>query len=381
MPDQRTIKILFLIDELLPAGTEKQVIALAEGLPRDAFSPVIGVLQGNDYLQHLTLKTPVVNFRRCGVSLVKSLRLIRELQSHLRQERYDIVQTHLIDAAVLGSVAVQLTRPRPLLIGTRRNIYHWVHEYRRSFWLYRHTAQWADSILANSQSAADLCVKLEHIEPKRIRVIHNGVDLDRFQTISPEHGKALLGLKGKSPIIGVTGNWRPVKGLEVFLRAAARVHGRVPTAHFVLLGSGPLKKELQLLAEHLAIASHITFIEGRSDIHQLVSGLDIAVQPSLSESFSNVLVEYMAAGRPIVATKVGDAEQMIDEGKEGLLVSPHDDEAMSKAILELCEQPSMASEMGRRAAEKATANWAWTRIIETHQTLYETLLRQNAGYV
>lgn len=371
---------MFLIDELLPAGTETQVVALAEQLPRDIFDPVLGVLQGSHYLQQLKLKTPVVNFQWRGAPVLKSLQFVRELKLHLSRERYDIVQTHLIDAAILGNMAVRLTKPRPLLVGTRRNTYHWIHDYRWAFRFYRYTARWADLILANSRSAADLCVKLEDIAPSRIQVIHNGVDLERFRTMPTQIGKGLLGLAEKHPLIGVVGNWRPVKGLHVFLRAAARVHERVPTAHFVLLGSGPLKPELQSLAEELAIGAHVTFIEGRSDIHQFLGGLDIAVQSSLSESFSNVLVEYMAAGRPIVATRVGEAEHMIDPGIHGLLVPPYDDQAMSAAILELCEQPSKAREMGQRAAQKAATNWGWGRILEAHQAVYGALLRRDVRY-
>jgi glycosyltransferase involved in cell wall biosynthesis len=374
------IKILFLIDSLQPAGTEKQVIALAEGLSRRTFDPVIGVLEGSDYLHTLKLNTPVVNFRRQGPPLLKSIRLIQDLRAHLARERYDIVQTHFIDAAICGAIAVRLTRPKPYLIGTRRNAYHWVRDEPWAFRLYRRTAQWSDRILANSRSASELCVKLEGIAPGHIHVIHNGVDVARFQGVSSETAKASLGLAGRHPLIGVIGNWRPVKGLDVFLRAAAMVHARLPAAHFVLIGNGPLKRDLQALAERLAIGKHVTFVEGLSEMHRIAGALDVAVQCSLSESFSNVLVEYMVAARPIVATRVGEAANMIEDGKEGLLVAPNDHEALSAAILDLCTHPSRASDMAIRASEKAAAHWSWDRIIAAHQAVYCSVLNSAAGH-
>jgi glycosyltransferase involved in cell wall biosynthesis len=366
--------MLLLLDELLPAGTERQAIALAERLPRDTFEPVIGVLQSSRYLEQLELKTPVINFQRRGLPLLKSLRLVKELREHLCRERYDIVQSYMIDSAILGGLAVKFTKPKPILIGTRRNTYYWIDNRKATFQLYRRVGQWSDHILANSQQTADLCAEVEEIERKRVQVIHNGIDVDRFRVASPANAKMELGLEGKNPLIGVIGNWRPVKGLDVFLRAAALVCAKLPTAQFVLIGEGALKSDLQVLAHQLGLEERLTFIEGRSDIHRIVSALDVAVQCSLSESFSNVLVEYMAAARPIVATAVGDAANMIEEGKEGLLVPPNDHQALSEAILKLCSDPAHALEMGWRAAEKAVANWAWERILAAHQSTYLSLV-------
>lgn len=375
------IKILFLIDALELAGTEKQVLQLAEGLNRDEFAPVIGVLDDSEYLEQLVLRTPLVKFHRQGLPLFKSIRLIRDLREHLIHEKYDIVQTHLVDAAILGSMAVRSMKLRPVLVGTRRNSYHWVTGKPWVFWLYCKTAQWSDQIIANSGKVKELCSSLEGIAFDRVQVIHNGVDVARLHGVSSERGKACLELSGRYPLIGVIGNWHPVKGLNSFLRAAELVRAQIPAAHFVLIGNGPLKYELESLAQELGIRAQVTFIEGLSDVCNVIGAFDIAVQCSLSESFSNVLVEYMVAARPIVATQVGEAASMIEHGSEGLLVPPNDHVALSKAILYLCERPSLASDMGLRASEKAITRWSWDRAMEEHQMVYRSAVARAAGRI
>lgn len=368
------IKILYLIDALTPGGTEKQLILLAESLPRDAFDPRIGVLQRTGYQEGLRLKTPVVDFRFGGPFLVKNLSLIWKLRRYLRRHRFDIVQTQLIEASIYGSLAARLSSPRPLLVGTRRNLYYWVQDQPRAFRLYRFTSRWSDRILINSRSIVEDCGHLERIPHEKISFIPNGVQVEKFTARSREWCRTKHRLPLEAPVVGVVANWRPVKGLVSFLRAAARIREEVPGAHFVLLGQGPQKEELVALSRELGIRRCVHFLSEGASVPEVLPAFDVAVQSSLSESFSNVLIEYMAAEKPIVATRVGEAVRVIEDGRDGLLVEPGRPEEFSRAVVSLLGDRRRAAALGRRAGQKVRDNWSFEKILDRYQSFYRQLL-------
>jgi glycosyltransferase involved in cell wall biosynthesis len=377
----RRIKILFLIDRLLPGGTENQLLSLAENLPRDRFEPVLGVLNKTDHHAHLKIKTRIINFNWSGPPVLKNAFLIWKLQRYLARERFDIVQTYFVESQIYGAMAVRLCWQRPILIGTRRNLYHWVEEERWSFFFLRFTAQWADRILVNSYKVLEECQRREGIPLEKITLIQNAVEIEKFDNLCQNEAKSNIGVAGKYPIIGVVANWRPIKGLIPFVKAAALIYREIPSAYFLLVGFGPQENQLKSLVQDLSLQNRVIFIKNSLDIPMIMAAFDIAVQPSLSESFSNVLVEYMAASKPIVATRVGGAEEIIEDGREGILVNPHNPEELSAAILYLYRNKDKAAYMGRRAREKVVANWSPLKILNIYQELYEQYLRKRRSKI
>jgi len=374
--DKEKIKILFLIDRLLTGGTENQLILLVENLHRDSFDPWIGVLHKTDDQNILKIKTPIVDFKWSGTPII-DLFLLRRLKNYLEKERVDILQTHFADSTIYGVWAAGLCRHRPYLITTRRNLYHWVKDEPWSFRFLRHSVRWTDRVLVNSYSVLRECQRRENIPEKKITFIPNAIEVARFNGIPTEEAKKKIGLAGKFPVIGVVGNFRPVKGLVSFIEAAARVYREIPTANFVLVGEGPQEDELKARCSELGIHNRTKFLVGYPNIPEVMAALDIAVQPSFSESFSNVLLEYMATGKPVVATRVGDAEMAIEDGREGLLVKPNSPEELSAAILSLCKNRSKADEMGKLAQIKVETNWSLSKILNTYEEFYKTLVQKN----
>jgi glycosyltransferase involved in cell wall biosynthesis len=316
----------------------------------------------------------MVNFDRRGFMLLKSLIALYRLRKFLRKEKVALVQTQLVDSGFLGALAVRLSKPRPILIATRRNAYHLRSVNRLAFHLNRIAARWADAVVANSKVAVEQCVQLENVSRSRVHLIDNGLDLARFGRLSRDTAKERLGLGGIYPLIGVVANLRPVKGLTHFLDAAQILSREFPTAHFVIAGSGPQKKELSERARLRGISDRIHFIEDTTGIADVMAAFDIAVQCSRSESFSNVLIEYMASAKPIVATRVGDADRIIRNGVEGIVIDPENPEALSAAVASLLTAPEQALEMGKRARDKAERNWAIAGFSSNYQSLYNALL-------
>jgi L-malate glycosyltransferase len=371
-------KILYLIDRLDPGGTEKQLLLLAEGLSRNEFTPIIGVLELTDFQKYLDTSTPIVLFTTNGLPIFRSIIRWWKIYHYIYSEKFDIIQLYFPNSTILGTIAARLLRKRPYIIGTRRNLYHWVEQERLLFKFYKLTARWNDHIIANSFRVVELSKKLENISEGKISVIDNGIEVDKYLQASEKEAKRDIGLENNYPIIGMVGNWRPVKGASVFLHACADVFARYKTAQFVLAGYGSQKDELKQLAKKLRIFEHVSFIEGRTDVHNIIPAFDIAVQPSLSESFSNVLIEYMMSGKSIVATKVGDAERIIKHEEEGIIVNPDNAHELSKGILRLLDDNELAVRIGLAAKEKAEKKWSIESNIAAHETIYKSIGRKTA---
>lgn len=373
----KKIRIMFLIDELQVGGTEKQLIFLAESLPRERFEPVIGVLRETEFSRGLRLETPIINFNWSGFPLLKNISLVRRIKNYLENSNIDVLQTQFVESEIYGSLAALFSAKRPVLIATRRNLYHWIKEDPLRFKIGKRLVHSAQAVLANSYCARDVCMELENVPTEKISVIPNGVDPDLFDSLSRQMARCKCDIGQDDLIIGVVGNLRHVKGADVFLKAAVKVHEVIPKARFMLVGRGPEESELRKLTADMGIADCVVFWGSTQDANTLIAAFDIAVQPSRSESFSNVLVEYMAAAKPIVATRVGDAAFILDDGQCGKLVAPEDPEELAKEVISLCGDMDYASCMAQRAKTRAMQMWTTEIVVSQYVSFYE---RYYSGY-
>jgi len=377
MSDKK-IKILFLIDRLWLGGSENQLMLLAEGLPPDGFQVSIGVLFADEQLNSFKSRVPIINFNWAKFPILNSIIRVLRLRRYIKNEKIDIIQAYFPDSIIRSSLAILFLENKPYLISTRRNLYHWIDDEPWTFKLMKWCNRWTDMILVNSYTVLKKCHEIEHVPQDHIKMIPNGVLIDKFRRVSPEQAKQNLGLNANFPVIGSVANWRPVKGLVSLIKAAALVVVKFPSARIVLIGFGPQKDELLALRTKLGLDDQVVFLERRQNVHELIPAFDVAVLPSLSESFSNVLLEYMAAGKPIVATGVGDAAIIIENMKHGLIVKPDAAEEMAAAIISLCMDRVQSQQMGKNAQEKAISNYSAERIIRQHIELYEKIIENAA---
>ena len=167
-----------------------------------------------------------------------------------------------------------------------------------------------------------------------------------------------------------------VKDHRTFLRAAARVRAAVPEAAFILAGEGGLTETLRTLAAQLGLAEDVFFTGRCVNVSELLSISDVCVLSSKAEGFSNSIIEYMAAARPVVATDVGGAREAIREGETGYLVKPGDDEMMAGRIVSLLTDPERARRMGERGLQVVNENFSCEALLERTHELYQRLLAE-----
>lgn len=248
----------------------------------------------------------------------------------------------------------------------------------------RYACRFADCILVNADAVKDWLIE-QRYDPAKIVVIRNGVDLGRFhRPPEPDRLHGELAIPRGVPVVVVVSRLHRLKGIEHFLEAAVLVRRRFPETRFLIVGeTSPNERAYQSvlarLAERLGVADRIVFAGLRTDVPDLLASATVSVMPSLNEALSNVLLESMAAGVPVVATRVGGTPEAIEDGVNGLLVPPADPVALANAVGSLLADRSLAARLGRAGRQRVSEKFSMERMVHETEQLYHSLLEKRYG--
>jgi glycosyltransferase involved in cell wall biosynthesis len=237
----------------------------------------------------------------------------------------------------------------------------------------------ARAVVANSAAVREQ-LELEGVDSRKTVVIHNGIDPARLSVpveISEDAIRHAIGLPAEpgTQLVTIIANLRhPVKGHDVFLRAAQAVHDAHRNCRFVIAGEGALTEKMKSLAASLGISRHVSFIGRCDEIAGLLAFSTVCVLSSHAEGFSNSILEYMAASRPVVATDVGGAAEAIVEGETGYLVPPGDHGAMAARVVELLADRALAKRMGEEGRRRVLLEFSCDAQLARTERLYDRLL-------
>ncbi|MBU1147284.1 MAG: glycosyltransferase [Candidatus Omnitrophica bacterium] len=228
-----------------------------------------------------------------------------------------------------------------------------------------------DRVGVVSKAKMDSLTKEYRLRPEKVMLINNAIDIGAFTDIKDTNVlKKEIGIYKDEKIIGMVGRLVDEKAYDVFLRSAQKILNSVPESKFLVVGDGGERSALEGLAGKLGIREHVIFLGQRQDIAALVSLFDVAVLSSRAESFPVVLLEYMAASRPVVATNVGDNSKIISDNESGLLVPPEDPEALAGAVIELLNNNEKAKKMGIAARKKAESRFYLKQMIDKMERFF-----------
>lgn len=244
--------------------------------------------------------------------------------------------------------------------------------------LFRLAALMSIKITAVAEEASDLLVSLTGISHASVEVIYNGINTMRFAPLSPLAVRTELrrakGLPEEKLLFGCVAALRPVKNHSGLLRAfSSAVKATGISAALVLLGDGPLAKELEALAGDLEITDKVHFLGRRTDIPELLQCFDAFVLNSDTEGLSYAVLEAMACGLPLIGTAVGGNIRLVEEGVQGLLVPPGDENALSAALEQAMNDPEQLQNMGHRARNKVEAELGHMKMVDRYRSLYSSL--------
>ena len=248
--------------------------------------------------------------------------------------------------------------------------------------LNRRLARLTDAFVAVAEPHGRYLVSNEGCPARKVRVIPNGVDLERFRP--RERNRRLqeeLNLPADAPTAAIVAALRPEKNHEMFLRVAAAVCRRLPAARFLIVGDGPERPRLESLARELGVAEAVRFLGTRSDVDELLSLMDVLLLTSHMEANPVCLLEAMSSGRPVVATKVGSVPEAVLSCQTGYLVEPGDAAGMAGRVLELFGDRERAAAMGKAGREHVMAHWSVENMVRGYEDMiagiYESKCRRS----
>jgi glycosyltransferase involved in cell wall biosynthesis len=294
------------------------------------------------------------------------------LAAFLRRERFDVVHTHDLWSNLLGVPAARIAGVPAILSSRRGDLSHvgWFQGRRRT-WL-RRVQNLGSAVLTNSNPVRDRLVNEDGFAAGKLRVILNGVDTDRFH--GPSHrARYFPDVAGK--IVVAVGNMHSdVKGHPWLIGAAPAVVREFPDTQFVLVGDGTERARFERQVVELGLSRNFTFLGQRRDVPEILSSSDIAVLASRSEGMPNAVLEYMAAGLPVVATAVGGNRELLQNGTTGYPVPPENSEALAEAILGCLRKPEGARRVAENGRAMVERKFSFDRLVREVDELYSELL-------
>jgi L-malate glycosyltransferase len=292
----------------------------------------------------------------------------------LREQKIDIVHTHDFYTNVFGMIGAWLAGT-PARIASRRETTG-VRTPAQKF-LERRAYRLAHAIVTNAEAVSKHLIE-EGVRGDKIVTIYNSLNRERVTPRFDRNGtveKFNLPPNGHHRFVTIVANLTfPVKDYPTFLRAAQRVRQAVPDVRFIIVGDGPLRDETAALAEELGLRTDVFFTGRCEQVADLLSISDVCVLSSVAEGFSNSILEYMGASRPVVATNVGGAREAIIEGETGYLAPPGDHEMMAARITELLRNPERARSMGGRGRQVVEQKFSPAAQLAQTEQLYDRLL-------
>lgn len=372
-------KVFFLLDSLNIGGTETQAVQLATRLDSARYEVTLGCLRARGPLLEKLAGTPVCVrefYPKGGFDSPHGMYQMFRLAIFLRRGGFRIVHTHDVYANLLGIPAAVIARV-PVIISSQRDLSH-LDLYRtgRRVWL-RRLQNLSTTVLTNAEAVREAMLAEHRFAPEKVRVIYNGVDTERFSQGSRDRNW-LAPSSAKENWIVLVGNMHSdVKGHPWLIVAAGAITREFPDTRFILVGDGALRKDFEGQVAALGLERHFLFLGRREDVPRILSCCDIAVLPSKAEGLPNAVLEYLAAGLPTVASRVGGNAEIVQDGKSGLLIPPEDSSALAEALLRLLRYPGVAASLGKNALAHA-AEFSFQRMIENTDQLYTELLRSRA---
>ncbi|EHR72000.1 sugar transferase, PEP-CTERM/EpsH1 system associated [Burkholderiales bacterium JOSHI_001] len=376
--------ILHVIHQFATGGLENGLVNLINHLPHDRFRHAVACVE--DYtdfgrrVRREDTSLHALHRSRKGVWQVR-----RELYALCRKLRPSIVHTR-------GLSGLDALMPAALA-GVQHRIHGehgWdMHDLNGRDWktalLKRAHSPLVERYITVSQDLGNYLEQRIHVKRQRITTICNGVDTQRFQPRGPSSPRLLP--EGFAPpgcvVIGTVGRLQPVKDQQLLLQAFSRLQrpaadpsgAGAAALRLVLVGDGPLQSDLQAQAQALGIAERTWFAGDRSDVAALLQQLDVFVLPSLAEGISNTLLEAMATGLPLVATRVGGNVELVQDGENGSLVPVGDAAALAQALQALVDNPAQRQAQGAASRQRAERQFSLDAMVAQYQRVYETALQ------
>jgi glycosyltransferase involved in cell wall biosynthesis len=357
-------------------GGERHLVELSDALALRGHEVYLGLRIGSPIPERLE---SIASDRIFPLELRNSLDIKSAFQisALIRKHSIEIIHAHLARDYPVAAMAARRSKSAAFVL-TRHVLFPLSRIH--SFTLSR-----VSRVIAVSEAVAK-ALKTQSIFPaERIKVVHNGLDFSRLDRVSLPFDRRLmlenLNLPFGKRLVATVGDLNPLKGHEELLRAAARLVQRFDDVDFVIVGSDQTRKRkyrahLESIVKELEFGNRIHFVDWVDDLAGFLKSIEVFVSASRSESFGLAILESMACGTPVVATRTGGAQELIGDEKAGLLVNIGDSAALANAISRLLEDPVLATEIAAEALVRARTNFGLDQMVTGTEEVYAEAIKQ-----
>jgi glycosyltransferase involved in cell wall biosynthesis len=370
------INILHIYQNSKIGGVQQQLLSLLKAYNRERFNPIFCCLGPK---QEMGKEIEGIGIEFISLNKLRYNRfspgIVLELHRLMKIKQIHVVRTHRYRSNLYGRLAA-FSSGVPVIIASVHENYRTDKRPNRRI-MNRILSKITDKIVAVSEDVKEDIIRYDRIDPSKLQVIPNGIDVERF---NPEKNTSNIRkefpLEEDDIVIGFIGRIVPAKGLEYLLNALPYLKEEFKSIKLLIIGEGSLVEKLKEKAKKNNIFDNILFTGVRRDIPEILASIDIFVMPSTAEGLPNSLLEAMAMGKPVVATEVGGIPELIKNGRSGLLVPPKNPEALATAIRDLISNDQLAAKMGQAARNFVMNNHSIVKIAQKWQTLYLSILRE-----
>ena len=370
------MKILHLINTLSVGGAELHLLTLCRHLKRQGVGIIVACLKENikgSRRLRLDFEKERIRVINLGADRRFDPRCLVGLVRLLREEGPDLLHTHLPRADFAGIIA-HLIYPDIPWVSSIHGVYSTDWSGKWSLPLFDLVWRRTDAVVAISNTVKNWLVKERNMPPEKVTVIYYGIESQQFSQPNSDLRKA-WGLDAQA-VIGSIGRLEPRKGHETLIRAMPTILGQVPNAYLLIAGHDPwgYGKILDSLIDQLQLSRHVRLVGFQNDVPSFLHSIGVFAFASISEGFGQVVIEAMAAGKPVLASKIPPLTEIVVNGESGLLVDHDNPKAFAEAIVWLLKNKEAARRIGQLGAKRVSELFPAERMAQKTFRLYKTLL-------
>ncbi len=367
----KRIKVIHLIEDLNTGGAERISAGIVTGLDKKRFEAEVWCLEEGGAVAEEIARQGIPT-KILGLSSYHNPLNILKLALLIKETKPDILHIHGYFAGTFVRLANFIARV-PVVFSHLHSTHYYYQ--KKHLLTEKFLAKFTDRILCCSEAVKKWAQESEGIPAKQLVVVYNGIEVDRYQpNVEIGELRKRLHLTGEERIIGTVGRLEPVKNQTLLLEAASRVKEKVPNLKVILVGEGSLRASLLETAARLGLEEAVIFTGRTDQVARYLSLMEVFVLCSRLEGLAMVLLEAMAAGKPVISTRVGGIPEVIGDEVTGLLVPPGDAKALSEAIIYLLTHPEEAKRMGDEGRVLCQEKFSTETMVKRIEELYESAL-------
>lgn len=374
LDDRGPLRVMFMVTSMPVGGAETLLVNLVRRMDRERFAAEICCMKERGPLGEELARSIPVHARL--LSGKYDVRVMPRLVRLFRRRRVDAVVTVGAGDKMFWGRLAAWRAGVPVVLSALHST-GWPDGIGR---LNRLLTPLTDAFIAVAEPHGRHLVEHEGFPAEKVRVIANGVDTDRFNEKMPSGRlQRELGLEEGAPVAAIVAALRPEKNHELLLQAFKQVALELPDARLLIVGDGPRRSVLEQTARALAIDSMVRFVGTRSDIPDLLALAGVFVLSSHNEANPVSILEAMACGKPVVATRVGSVAEAVVDTQTGFLVDPGDARRMARHLIHLFRKPLLARRMGRLGRQQVIDRWSLAQMVQGYESLIREVYTAKCG--